>query len=137
MLGFPRLSGRFAAWVHGVDDEDAFYSQVNVADVQAGRRVYIADSSGDRASVTYYYVRSLALDARGRTVWGTEWWSDGVCGVNCRAPSASNDNFEVWARDTSPRLLDMSAGVDPRSATIRGTSAVWRRGATEQTTPLR
>jgi hypothetical protein len=137
MLGFPRLSGRFAAWVHGSDDEDAFTSQVNLADVRAGHRVYVADSSDHPASLTYYYVRSLALDARGRTVWGTEWWNDGACSFDCRAPAASNDNFEVWAHDTSARLLDTGAGVDPRSATIRGTSAVWRRAGTEHTIPLR
>jgi hypothetical protein len=137
MVGFPRLSGRFAAWVYGVDDEDAFDSGVYVADVRAGHRVYgaaVATNGGNRA---FYYVRSLALDARGRTVWGTEWWPDGVCGYDCRAPAASDDNFEVWARDTGARLLDTGAGVDPRSATIRGTSAVWRRAGAEQTTPLR
>ncbi len=137
MVGFPRLSGHFAAWVRGSDDEDAFTSRVNVADVRAGHRVYVADSSTNSASVTYFYVRSLSLDGRGCTVWGTEWWSDGACSFDCPAPPASNDNFEVWARDSSARLLDSGAGVDPRSPTIRETSAVWRRGGAEQTAPLR
>jgi hypothetical protein len=101
MLGFPRLSGRFGAWVRGGDDEDGFGSEVNVADVRAGRR------------------------------------EDGWCSVDCRAPAASTDNFEVWAREGGARLLDTGTGVDPRSATIRGTSAVWRRAGAEQSAPLR
>ncbi|MFN2628901.1 MAG: hypothetical protein ABR569_09740 [Gaiellaceae bacterium] len=137
MLGFPRLSGHFAAWVRGSDNEDAFTSKVTVADVRAGHGMYVADSSTNSTSLTYFYVRSLALDGRGRTVWGTEWWSDGVCSFDCSAPPASSDNFEVWARDGSTRLLDSGAGVNPRSPTIRRTNAVWRRAGIEQTTPLR
>jgi hypothetical protein len=62
---------------------------------------------------------------------------DGWCSVDCRAPAASTDNFEVWARDGGARLLDTGTGVDPRSATIRGTSVVWRRAGAEQSAPLR
>ena len=136
-FAFPRLAGRYAAFVIGSDDEDAFTSTITVVDLPRGHRLYsrdsLAGSSFPSESVTYYYVRSFALDARGRTAWGHEWFPDGVCSTGCVAPPIGSDNREVHAHDgVGDRLLDSGPDVQVRSVAIHNGAVTWTRaGATE------
>jgi hypothetical protein len=141
-IAFPRLAGRFAGFASGADDEDAFTSGIYVVDLVRGRLLYGLDSSDGNgipsASVTYYYVRSFALDSRGRTAWGHEWFPDAVCSYGCVAPSSGSDQPEVHAHDSrGSRLLDDSSDVAVRSVSINRGSVTWLRGGTRQTVALR